>query len=132
MPVPQFRGGVVLQNCLRRCYLLLAQGTFCGFSQEVCRYYYLILMFYQLSFQKVRSFSRRERNFGLRLSAGLQHLPLFYIIDGASVLGYMMCIHNQHPKWLIFEDRVSVLGYVSCPHIQHSYLRVGPWIMDSK
>ena len=55
-----------------------------------------------------------------------------HMVDGASVLGYMMCIHNQHPKWLIFEGRVSVLGYVSCPHIQHSYLRVGPWIMNSK
>jgi hypothetical protein len=31
-------------------------------------------MFYQLSFQKVRSFSRREGNFGLWLSVGLQQL----------------------------------------------------------
>ena len=53
-------------------------------------------------------------------------------VDGAFDLGYMKCIHNHHPKWLIFEGRVSVLGYVSCPHIQHSYLRVGPWIMDSQ
>ena len=64
--------GVVLYNCPGRCYLLLAQGTFCVFSQEVCRYYYLILMFCQLSFQKVRSFSRREGNFGLWLSVSLQ------------------------------------------------------------
>ena len=50
-------------------------------------------------FQKVRSFSR-EGNFGLCLNVSLPHLPLFYIIDGASVLGYMMCIHNQHLIWL--------------------------------
>jgi hypothetical protein len=56
--------GVVLHNCLGIHYLLLAQGTFCGFSRKVCRDYYLILMFCQLSFQKVRSFSRREGNFG--------------------------------------------------------------------
>lgn len=31
-------------------------------------------MFYQLSFQKVRSFSRREGNFGLWFSVGLQQL----------------------------------------------------------
>ena len=55
-----------------------------------------------------------------------------HMVDGVSVLGYMMCIYNQHPKWLIFEGRVSVLGYVSCPHIQHSYLTVGPWIMGSQ
>ena len=61
-----------MHNCLGRCYLLLAQGTFCVFSQEVRRYYYLILMFCQLSFQKLRSFSRWEGNFGLWLSVGLQ------------------------------------------------------------
>jgi hypothetical protein len=88
--------GVVLYNCPGRCYLLLAQGTFCVFSQEVCRYYYLILMFCQLSFHNVRCFSRREGNFGLWFSVGLQHLPLFYFIDGPSVLGYIMCIHIQH------------------------------------
>jgi hypothetical protein len=66
------RAGVVMHNCLGRCYLLLAQGTFCVFSQEVRRYYYLILMFCQLSFQKLRSFSRWEGNFGLWLSVGLQ------------------------------------------------------------
>ena len=67
-------GGVVLHNCLGACYLFLTQGTSCGFSQEVWRYYYLILMFCQLLFQKVRSFSRREGNFGLWLSVGLQQL----------------------------------------------------------
>jgi hypothetical protein len=92
--------GVVLHNCPGRCYLLLAQGTFCGFSQEVYRYYYLIFMFCQLSFQKVevspggsgtlaydsvsvpnisqkdRSFSRREGSFGLWLNVGLQQSML--------------------------------------------------------
>ena len=133
--------GVVLYNCPGRCYLLLAQGTFCVFSQEVCRYYYLILMFCQLSFQKVRSFSRREGNFGLWLSVSLQNIPLFYIIDGAFSLWpygrWSICLrlHDVHPQtapdMVGFEGRVCVLGYTRCLYTQHSRIRVGPWVMDS-
>jgi hypothetical protein len=41
------------------------------------------------------------------------------MVDGTSVLGYMMCIYNQHPKWLIFEGRVCLRLCELPPHPAH-------------
>ena len=92
---------MVLHNCTRRCYLLLAQGTFCIFFSGSLQTLLSELDVLSAVISKGQKFLKKGGELWLTVQYPSPTSPhLFYFIDVASVLGYIMCIHNQHLIWL--------------------------------